>query len=186
MRLINALRRCYQDDCTELKGRLQTINGELSIMDCIFPDYQPKCSIKIQQCKHELEIVSRLDLDIGTEIGRGNFTTILKGTRLEYFVLTNNSHGFLVIVILAVKLFHVRSVNEMIFAQGKWQGRVDVAIKQVRNDRLEQEIEFFKEFNILKIFDHPNIIQVRSIYLHLITLTNPKILLRKIYTISFD
>ena len=96
------------------------------------------------------------------------------------------SSQIIVIVILAVKLFHVRSVNEMIFAQGKWQGRVDVAIKQVRNDRLEQEIEFFKEFNILKIFDHPNIIQVRSIYLHLITLTNPKILLRKIYTISFD
>ena len=56
------------------------------------------------------------------------------------------------------------------FAQGKWQGRVDVAIKQLRNDRIEQEgyekakEEPIKELRISKTLNHPNIVQVRSIF----------------------
>ena len=58
----------------------------------------------------------------------------------------------------------------MIFAQGKWQGRVDVAIKQLRNDRIEQggyekaKEEFFKEARIFKLMNHPNLVQVKSIF----------------------
>ena len=46
----------------------------------------------------------------------------------------------------------------MIFAQGKWQGRVDVAIKQLRNDRIEQggyekaKEEFIKVSEFLLFF----------------------------------
>ena len=78
---------------TELKGRLQTIDGRLSGVDCIFPEYQPNWSIKFQQCTHELEqwqgelwkqweqwALQRQDIDMGTEIGRGNFGIVLKGT----------------------------------------------------------------------------------------------------------
>ena len=65
----------------------------------------------------------------------------------------------------------------MIFAQGKWQGRVDVAIKQLRNDRIEQggyekaKEEFFKEARIFKLMNHPNLVQVKSTFC-LGTLTN--------------
>ena len=58
----------------------------------------------------------------------------------------------------------------MIFAQGKWQGRVDVAIKQLRNDRIEQggyekaKEEFFKEARIFKLMNHPNLVQVKSFF----------------------
>ena len=69
-----------------------------------------------------------------------------------------------------VKVPQLRTVNIMIFAQGKWQGRVDVAIKQLRNDRIEQggyenaKEEFFKEWRTSQTFNHPNIVQVRSIF----------------------
>ena len=59
---------------------------------------------------------------------------------------------------------------KIIFAQGKWQGRVDVAIKQLRNDRIEQggyekaKEEFFKEARIFKLMNHPNLVQVKRIF----------------------
>ena len=70
----------------------------------------------------------------------------------------------------------VRTLIKMIFAQGKWQGRVDVAIKQLRNDRIEQggyekaKEEFFKEARIFKLMNHPNLVQVKSIF---VVMSNP-------------
>ena len=75
-----------------------------------------------------------------------------------------------ILVILAVKVFQVRTVVKIIFAQGKWQRRVEVVIKQLRNDRREHEgfeqakEEFFNEHRIFQIFNHPNIIHVSSTF----------------------
>jgi len=76
-RFIEELRSGY----TELEGRLQTIDGRLSSLDCIFPKYQPNWSIKFQQCIHEFETyLERQDIDMGTELGRGKFGIVSKGT----------------------------------------------------------------------------------------------------------
>ena len=72
--------------------------------------------------------------------------------------------------LLTVKVLYVLTSIKIIFAQGKWQGRVDVAIKQLRNDRIEQggyekaKEEFFKEARIFKLMNHPNLVQVKSIF----------------------
>ena len=47
---------------------------------------------------------------------------------------------------------------------------MDVAIKQLRNDRIEQggyekaKEEFFKEARIFKLMNHPNLVQVKIIF----------------------
>ena len=47
---------------------------------------------------------------------------------------------------------------------------MDVAIKQLRNDRIEQggyekaKEEFFKEARIFKLMNHPNLVQVKSTF----------------------
>ena len=76
LKFIEALRRGF----TELEGRIHTIHGQLSSVDCIFPDYQPDWSFKIQQCKQEFENIKRQDIDMVTEVGRGNFGIVSKGT----------------------------------------------------------------------------------------------------------
>jgi len=50
---------------------------------------------------------------------------------------------------------------------GTWQDRVPVAIKQLRNDRIDNaggyekaKDEFFKEARIFKLMNHPNLVQV--------------------------
>ena len=51
---------------------------------------------------------------------------------------------------------------------GTWQDRVDVAIKQLREDRItgdgyeKAREEFFKEARIFKLMNHPNLVQVRA------------------------
>ena len=75
-RFIEALRSGF----TELEGRLHTIHGQLSSVDCIFPDYQPEWSFEFQQCKQEFESVKRQDIVLETEVKRGNFGMVLKGT----------------------------------------------------------------------------------------------------------
>ena len=62
----------------------------------------------------------------------------------------------------------------MILNLGTWQDRVEVAIKQLRDDRMDYlggfekaKNEFFKEASIFKMMNHPNLVQVR-IFLFLI------------------
>ena len=62
----------------------------------------------------------------------------------------------------------------MILNLGTWQDRVEVAIKQLRDDRMDlpggyekAKDEFFKEARIFKLMNHPNLVQVR-IFLFLI------------------
>ena len=51
---------------------------------------------------------------------------------------------------------------------GTWRGKVPVAIKQLRDDRVEAMAggyeqarnEFFKEARIFKLMQHPNLVQV--------------------------
>ena len=51
---------------------------------------------------------------------------------------------------------------------GTWRGQVPVAIKQLRDDRVEAMAggyeqarnEFFKEARIFKLMQHPNLVQV--------------------------
>lgn len=54
---------------------------------------------------------------------------------------------------------------------GKWRGTVDVAVKQLRQERFEGQNsagfskakeEFFIESNILRILHHPHLVQVRQ------------------------
>ena len=62
----------------------------------------------------------------------------------------------------------------MILNLGTWQDRVEVAIKQLRDDRMDNaggyekaKEEFFNEASIFKLMNHPNLVQVR-IFLFLI------------------
>ena len=53
-------------------------------------------------------------------------------------------------------------------ALGTWRGQVPVAIKQLRDDRIDSmpggyeqaRDEFFKEAKIFKLMNHPNLVQV--------------------------
>ena len=63
----------------------------------------------------------------------------------------------------------------MIHILGTWQNRVDVAIKQLRYDRMQVrdpltnkhikygKDEFFKDAWIFKLINHPNLVQVRIV-----------------------
>ena len=58
----------------------------------------------------------------------------------------------------------------MIHILGTWQDRVQVAIKQLRDDRMDNaggyekaKDEFSKEARIFKLMNHPNLVQVRTI-----------------------
>ena len=60
----------------------------------------------------------------------------------------------------------------MIQNLGTWQDRVDVAIKQLRDDRMDNaggyekaKDEFFKEARIFKLMNHPNLVQVRILFI---------------------
>ena len=62
----------------------------------------------------------------------------------------------------------------MILNLGTWQDRVEVAIKQLRDDRMDNaggyekaKDDFFREASIFKLTNHPNLVQVR-IFLFLI------------------
>ena len=57
---------------------------------------------------------------------------------------------------------------------GKWRGKIPVAIKQLRDDKLNRDdergfqsakAEFLKEAKIFKMVNHPNLVQVQSSYL---------------------
>ena len=68
---------------------------------------------------------------------------------------------------LALKIFRF-IFDALIFFLGTWQDRVDVAIKQLRDDRMDNaggyekaKEEFFKEARIFKLMNHPNLVQVR-------------------------
>ena len=57
---------------------------------------------------------------------------------------------------------------------GTWQDRVEVLIKQLRDDRMDNaggyekaKDDFFREASIFKLTNHPNLVQVR-IFLFLI------------------
>ena len=58
-------------------------------------------------------------------------------------------------------------LNDKTKLLGTWQDRVPVAIKQLRNDRIDNaggyekaKDEFFKEARIFKLMNHPNLVQV--------------------------
>ena len=60
----------------------------------------------------------------------------------------------------------------MILNLGTWQDRVEVAIKQLRDDRMDNaggyekaKDEFFKEARIFKLMNHPNLVQVRIFFI---------------------
>ena len=62
----------------------------------------------------------------------------------------------------------------MILNLGTWQDRVEVAIKQLRDDRMDnaggyemKKEKFLNEVRIFKLINHPNLVQVR-IFLFLI------------------
>ena len=54
---------------------------------------------------------------------------------------------------------------------GTWRGKVPVAIKQLRDDRVDAmpggyeqaRNEFFKEMKVFQMVNHPNLVQVRRI-----------------------
>ena len=74
--------------------------------------------------------------------------------------------------------FDMKRVHQLIicafinnYYQGKWQGKVDVAIKPLRDDRTgdgsaagyeKAKEEFFKEARIFKMMCHPNLVQVKN------------------------
>ena len=51
-----------------------------------------------------------------------------------------------------------------------WQGKIPCAIKQLREDRIGEggfekaKEEFLKEAKIFRMINHPNLIQVQSLY----------------------
>ena len=60
----------------------------------------------------------------------------------------------------------------MMLNLGMWQDRVEVAIKQLRDDRMDNaggyekaKDEFFKEARIFKLMNHPNLVQVRILFI---------------------
>ena len=60
----------------------------------------------------------------------------------------------------------------MIQYLGTWQDRVEVAIRQLRNNTMVNTVgyekakdEFFKEARIFKLMNHPNLVQVRILFL---------------------
>ena len=65
-----------------------------------------------------------------------------------------------------IYIIHYRSIL------GKWRGKVPVAIKQLRDDRHgnsqaefdRAKEEFLKEAKIFRMVNHPNLIQVQSLY----------------------
>ena len=55
--------------------------------------------------------------------------------------------------------------------QGKWRGTVPVAIKQLRDDRMNKDDEsgfqrakeeFLREAKIFRMVNHPNLVQVKN------------------------
>ena len=53
---------------------------------------------------------------------------------------------------------------------GTWRGKVPVAIKQLKNDRVDNmpggfeqaKNEFFKEMKVFQMVNHPNLVQVNT------------------------
>ena len=60
-----------------------------------------------------------------------------------------------------------RLVYIVLLLLGTWQGKVPVAVKQLRDDRMDNaggyekaREEFLKEARIFKLVNHPNLVQV--------------------------
>ena len=100
--------------------------------------------------------IPRSELTQDIKLGQGNFGIVYKGNYKFQKIL------FPWWIFLIGKFVHI--ISHLL---GTWQKKVPVAIKQLRDDRMDDsggyekaKEEFLKEAKIFQLVNHPNLVQV--------------------------